>query len=89
MRTDYTPGDFPVPLGMEVYYFGSQRHGLYEVACHLAPEDHPDVSNARGALYESYPDGVAYELWPVGLPKKLGNRHLGVYFARRTSFRVA
>lgn len=37
-------------------------------------EDRPDLA-AYGdkQLAEWYPDGVAYRMWPVGVPEKMGN----------------
>ena len=41
-----------------------------------------------GDMNAYYPDGVAYDLWPLGVPRRFGNRDQGVYYVRRTSFRV-
>lgn len=87
-KTDYKPGDEPVPVGTWVFYQGSLNPGVYQVIGHMDPELRPD----RGALTgftnaEIYPDGTGYELWPVGVARKFGLRHLGVLWARRTSFR--
>jgi hypothetical protein len=81
--SDYEPGDFPVPVGAHVRYHGrSAPHGLYEVtARRLPPEDRPDPE-------VNYPDGVSYDLWPVGLPQKFALRDRSVAFVRRTSFIV-
>ncbi|MFE2934926.1 hypothetical protein [Streptomyces sp. NPDC059278] len=81
---DYTPGDAPVPVGAVVQYFGrSQRPGLYTVTEHHAPAPaapDPEVH---------YPDGVAYGLWPLGVPEGFGNRDRAVCQVRRRSFVVA
>lgn len=86
-NTDYLPGDPPVPVGAIVNYTGSQRHGRYEVIDHRDPAEHPDHLS-EDELRELCPDGVAYDLWPVGLPRKFGNREQAVLHARRTSFCV-
>ncbi|MEV6401081.1 hypothetical protein AB0M39_40965 [Streptomyces sp. NPDC051907] len=88
-ETDYTPGDEPVPVGTVVRYTGSRAHGEYEITEHRDPAEHP---RARLPLSDSaraaYPDGTAYDLWPVGVERKFGNRDRAVYYARRTSFTV-
>jgi hypothetical protein len=84
--TDYAEGDDPVPVGTTVEYFGSLSPGRYTVTAHTEPTAHP--FQPQEALEGAYPDGVAYELWPVGVPHKLGNIHLSANFVRRTSFRV-
>lgn len=82
MKTDYTPGDLPVPVGAHVKYNCTE----YEVTAHQSPEDHPYHGNDFRDL--AYPDGVAYSLWPVGLAQKFGNRGSSFNFVRRTSFIV-
>lgn len=86
-ETDYEPGDFPVPIGVEVEYFGSQAHGRYVVHGRVNVLEKLQLERP-GALAEAYPDGAAYHLWPVGVPQKFGNRDQSVLFVRRTSFRV-
>ncbi len=81
--TDYEPGDFPVPRGATVRY----NSELYEVVDYVPPETHPTLGFLE-TLGQHYPDGVAYYLWPVGVAKKFGNRHLSYNFVRRTSFMV-
>lgn len=86
--TDYQSGDSPVPLGVLVEY---NRGRVYEVVGHQLPESHPSLGflQALGAeMDETYPDGVAYSLWPVGVPKKFGNRNASYHYVRRTSFTV-
>ena len=84
--TDYTQGDAPASIGSVVEYFGSLTSGRYTVTGHRNPTEHP--FQPQELLKGAYPDGVAYELWPVGVPHKFGNHHLSANFVRRTSFRV-
>ena len=97
--TDYVSGDDPVPVGTAVEYFGSLSPGRYTITAHKDPMAHPyrNAELVQGAahpcqddeaLKDVYPDGVAYELWPVGVSRKFGNSHLSVNFVRRTSFRL-
>jgi len=86
-KTDYQPGDAPVPVGTWVFYQGSRTPGVYRVVSHMNPALYPDFG-ARFSRSEIYPDGAAYELWPVGVPVKPDNGYLGVLWARRTSFRI-
>jgi hypothetical protein len=93
METDYERGDPPVAIGEIVQYFGSQKHGLYEITEHRDPADHPyaqstDIGNDRAEWILAYPDGKAYVIWPVGVPRTFGNADQAVNFVRRTSFRV-
>lgn len=88
-KTDYKPGDEPVPAGTWVFYQGSvAAPGVYEVEGHMEPHLKPDWGLQTIPLNEAYPDGVAYALWPVGVARKFHNRHLSVLWARRTSFRI-
>lgn len=80
--TDYRSGDTPIPIGAVVQYHGSLSHGLYTVTARLKP------LSCGQEMAQHYPDGVAYEIWPVGVEKKFGNRYLAVYNVRRTSFTV-
>lgn len=87
-KTDYLPGDPPVPVGTWVFYQGSaQAPGVYEIVGHLDPALYPDFP-AGCTREEVYPDGTAYELWPVGVRRKLDSLNLGVLWSRRTSFRI-
>lgn len=77
-----------VPNGTKVRYHGSldYMHGEYTV---VGPYDltlRSDLTPEKRA--EHYPDGVAYELWPVGVPIKFGNRDQALYSVRRQSFTV-
>lgn len=83
---DYTLGDPPVNTGTVVRYHGSSgAPGLYEVLDHRPV---PDADKVPGDPAEHYPDGVSYDLWPVGVVHRFGNRHLAVYQVRRRSFTV-
>lgn len=82
--TDYQPGDFPVPRGVVVKYHST----LYTVEDRDNPREHPYLSQMEGDISKEYPDGAAYYLWPVGVPKKFGNQHMAVGWVRRTSFTV-
>jgi hypothetical protein len=86
-KTDYVPDEGPVPVGTWVFYRGSRTPGVYRVASHMDPSLYPDFPPGH-RREEVFPDGVAYELWPVGISVKLGNAHLSVVWARRTSFRI-
>lgn len=88
MITDYKPGDEPVPVGAVVAYFGSLKHGEYTIIEHLDPAAHPTNPPDPATAAVVYPDGVAYDLWPVGMELKFGNRAYAVGYARRTSFTV-
>jgi hypothetical protein len=88
-KTDYLPGDEPVPVGTQVFYQGSAAApGVYEVTDHMEPYLKPDWGMQNIPLNEIYPDGTGYGLWPVGVARKFGNSHLSVLWARRTSFRI-
>lgn len=87
--TDYTAGDEPVPVGTIIEYFGSHAHGEYEVTALKDPFTHPFLRDmSSDELRTAYPDGVAYDIWRVGVSRKFGNRHHSVGFVRRTSFRI-
>lgn len=88
-ETDYKPGDPPVPVGTVVHYFGSRTHGAYEVIEHLNPSKYPARPLDANEIEWAFPDGTGYFLWPVGVPRKFGNRQHAIYWARRTSFRIA
>lgn len=83
MSGDYTPGDPPVQVGTLVHYQGAR----YRVEEHRSPSDHPNPPPVP-ALAEAYPDGVAYFLWPEGMPRKMGNAAYSRVYVRRTSFWV-
>lgn len=81
VKTDYQPGDTPVPVGTVVAYEGRR----YTVEEHGDPENHPWPPPGTDFTV-AYPDGTAYVLWPVGVARKFGNRHLSRVWVRRTSF---
>lgn len=88
-KTDYIPGDEPVPVGTWVFYQGTAAApGMYEVYSHMEPHLKPDWGLHPVPLNELYPDGTGYALWPVGIPRGRGNDTLSVVWARRTSFRI-
>lgn len=77
-----------LPIGTLVDYHGSvtYMHGQYEV------EDYSDMEFQRAQLGDKfkqyYPDGFAYHLWPVGVPKQFRNRYCALYFVRPESVTV-
>lgn len=80
--------DDKVPVGTRVQYHGTaQPHGEYIV------RGYNDLSERRDLPAEEiekhWPDGISYELWPVGVPVKFGNRERSACFVRRASFDVA
>jgi hypothetical protein len=72
----------PIPVGTLVDYHGSHQHGRYTVTGHQEPR--PGVPDPE----VNYPDGVAYVIWPEGLPVKFGNRKRSVAQVRRRSLTV-
>ena len=44
MKTDYSPGDAPVPVGSMVEYSGSKTPGRYRVIEHHDPATHPPTA---------------------------------------------
>ncbi len=81
-KTDFIPGDLPLSKGTVVEYFGSGRHGVYEIKKVTDVEFTPIESGVC-------PDGVCYDLWPVAMPRKFGLRNYAIYRARRLNLRVA
>lgn len=75
----------PLPVGTVVTYHGSLSDGTerrYVITEHEEPRaglPGPEIS---------YPDGVAYVIWPEGMPRKFGNRMYAVYQVRRPSLTV-
>jgi hypothetical protein len=75
-------------VGTKVRYSGSieSYHGEYEVT------GYSDLSLRRDlppeVIDEHWPDGIAYELWPIGVPRKFGNRHLSLHCVRRKNLSV-
>lgn len=78
----------PVPLETLVDYHGSEveGHGRYRVWRHDEPMPQPLLSDEE--LASHYPDGVAYSLWPEGIDRKFGMRHLVISNVRRSSLSV-
>jgi hypothetical protein len=72
-------GSTPLTVGTVVDYHGSHKHGRYVITGHEAPR--PDVPEPA----VNYPDGVAYIIWPEGMPQKFGLRHHMVSQVRRQS----
>lgn len=77
-----------VPVGTKVRYHGSvdYLHGEYEVEGYCEVSERGDLTPEQ--VTEHWPDGVSYELWPVGMPRKFGLRENALYFVRRSSFTV-
>lgn len=77
-----------IPVGTVVRYHGSLKslHGEYTVTAHSNFEDHAYYRRSEIRAY--YPDDEAYDLWPVGVPMKFGNRDKAIYFCRRASITV-
>lgn len=76
-------------VGTIVRYHGSIRsyHGEYEIIGRTDP-DYLRSVKGDAVANEYYPDGLAYELWPVGVEKKFGNRELSLYHVRPGSITV-
>jgi hypothetical protein len=75
------------PKGTIVQYHGSKSymHGYYFVSGYYDVEVlRPDLTAEEKDKY--YPDGEAYELWPLDMPFKFGNRENGLFSVRRGSF---
>ena len=79
----------PLEIGTIVRYHGSIRsyHGEYEIVG-LTDLDYLHAVKGNAVANEYYPDGLAYELWPVGVEKKFGNRGLSLYHVRPGSITV-
>lgn len=86
-KTDYQSGDVPVEDGTWVFYQGSGRPGVYVIDSHKVIADMPERERATYPE-DAYPDGRAYNLWPIGVAHKMGNGDLSRVRVRRTSFRV-
>lgn len=84
----------PIPVGTVVDYHGSQKHGRYVIISHEDPDGAFTASEliqiAKGdqTLEDSYPDGVAYGLFPEGMERSYRNRGYAVYRVRRKSLTV-
>lgn len=81
-----------VPLETRVRYHGSLDywHGDYHIVGHRDPHEREDVTSqlTESEIEGYWPGGVAYDLWPVDLPRKFGLRDRAVYFVRRESFTI-
>jgi hypothetical protein len=81
----------PYPVGTHVKYHGSldDYHGVvYEITDHHDIRvSRPDIVAHYSAEFidEKFPDGCGYSLWPVGVDKKFGYRHLSLNSVRRSS----
>lgn len=84
-KTDYEPGDFPVPVGVLVEY---EDRGLCRVIARDDPEEHPHRKHLPEDLTPFYPDGKAYTLWLEGVHPGMDNSWAGTWWVRRTSFRI-
>lgn len=81
----------PLPLETLVKYHGSitGAHGRYRVARHEQPLDANDLSPLpEEAIAQYYSDGVAYSLWPDGVPFRWGERDRELNNVRRVSLTV-
>jgi len=85
----------PIPVGTLVEYKGSLAHGTYVVTGHqgpvadlFSPREHEVMQEQGFSLADAYPDGVAYEIWPEGMPRTFGNRMYMVSRVRRGSLTV-
>lgn len=83
LEAEYARLSAPVPVGTVVEYSGSQQHGTYEITAHAEPMNIPEGHDKQ----EFFADGVAYEIWPVGVERRFGNRDRAVYNVRRKSIR--
>lgn len=81
----------PLPLETLVEYHGSLTgmHGRYRVSRYETPVDANDYSPLPpDRVAEYYSDGVAYALWPDGLPWRWGERDRELNNVRRSSITV-
>lgn len=77
-----------IPVGALVDYHGgiTHMHGRYEVVGHSDMEARAmQVGLTSEEMDLHYPDGVGYELWPVGVEKRFGNRDQSLHFVRPVS----
>lgn len=90
----------PYRIGTRVTYHGSLSNGTdreYIIRGHgnpvemFAPQElaqavaASNVEDAETLLANTYPDGVAYEIWPADVLYKFGNRCYSVVRVRRDS----
>jgi hypothetical protein len=80
--------DDKIPVGSRVRYHGSisRMHGAYLVTGYSDLSLRKDLSQEQ--ISEHWPDGVAYDLWPEGVPEKFCNRDRALYYIHRRSFTV-
>ena len=81
----------PVPVETVVLY----HEKPYVITGHQDPSmlfterEREIIESAHMTLAEAYPDGVAYAIFPVGMPWKVGNiRNYGIHRVRRGSLQV-
>jgi hypothetical protein len=83
----------PIPVGTVVTYHGSlscDPDKRYVITAHCNPQEmFPEDFWAKYAqeLSDAYPDGVAYTIWPEGMPQEFGLREYMVYRVRRGSLK--
>ena len=79
----------PYPIGTQVHYHGSleHMHREYRITGTQKPTDgQPDLAvYSDEQIAEWYPDGVAYSMWPLGVPEKFGDRDKSLHYVRRDS----
>lgn len=84
----------PIPVGTVVIRISDGKR--YVIIAHDRPEELFRTSEIRQMLEEgltiegSYPDGVAYQIFPEGMSRKFGNlRDYTVFRVRRKSLTEA
>lgn len=77
-----------IPVGTLVRYNGSieSMRGEYTVVAHSDLDSSPYYQQPE--IREHYPNDEAYDIWPVGVPVKYGNRGQAIFFVRRQSITV-
>jgi hypothetical protein len=84
-----TMSDGRLPVGTRVrYHGGAGAAGEYIIQGYDDPAQHRPRRLRADLIAEAYPGGIAYQLWPPGVPVKFANRNQAVYFVRRASFDV-
>lgn len=83
MDTDDTASAFTVGALVEYHGSDTARHGRYRIEEVNDPIRLGDVPDEEFA--EAYPEGKAYVLWPEGVPRKFGLRHLSMVNVRPAS----
>ncbi len=78
----------PIPVGTIVNYTGSHAHGRYVVHAHQDPAEVFPASQLE-LVKDRHPDGVCYEIWPVGVEVAWQNRDQMVHRVKRASLEVA